>query len=347
MKKIIYLSIVALALVGFFIWFFSDKPETAPDNTQVLGDNSVQTFQNLTGEMLERDQAQKRPLAIVIENYPDARPQSGLNQADIVYETLAEGGITRFLAIYQSKTSEKLGPVRSARPYFAEIAQEYKAIFAHVGGSDEVLADIKNNKYPNILDANEYYLEKYFNRISSRAAPHNVYTSTQKLYEYLSRSETPILSDIPVWKYGELNTSQASSTPVDYINADFSLPEYKVRFDYDSATDSYLRSLAGKPHKDAESKQQLSSKNVIVMMAPIADIPNDPKLRVTINLNGNGKAYIFRNHSMIEGTWQKNNGRTNFYGPSGEEVTLAQGNTWVMIMDSDQPERLTTGTNPN
>src|SRR5581483_1401572 len=121
----------------------------------------------------------KRPFAVVVENHPDARPQSGLSQADVVYEALAEGGITRFLAIFQSQDVKSIGPVRSARTYFNDWAQEWGAVYAHVGGNSDALALIKAG-IPGVSDADQFFNDPYFTRISSRRPPHNTYTSINK-----------------------------------------------------------------------------------------------------------------------------------------------------------------------
>jgi hypothetical protein len=135
--------------------------------------------------MIGAEVAEKRPLGVIIENHGDARPQSGLNNADLIYETVAEGGITRFLAIFHSTPASEIGPVRSARDYFAELANEWGVLFAHVGGSDEVLAQLAQKQYKNIDSLNEFFFGKYFRRVKTRAAPHNTYTSHSELNQFL------------------------------------------------------------------------------------------------------------------------------------------------------------------
>ncbi|WP_278320958.1 DUF3048 domain-containing protein [Clostridium tetanomorphum] len=131
---------------------------------------------------MSKDIYEKIPFMVIVENSKDARPQSGLVDADIVYETMAEGGIPRFIALYHKKDSDKIGPVRSARPYFLDIAKENNLPFAHCGYSEEAKDIISKENLPSL---NEFDYEKAYWRDKNRKYEHSLYTSSSKLRELL------------------------------------------------------------------------------------------------------------------------------------------------------------------
>lgn len=333
LKSKLFLLIVLLTIgsIAYSIILFTHaKKQTQADtnnSAEIPKPQPPKLFTSLNGKQLPEAEATKRPVSVVIENHPDARPQAGLPKADIVYETLAEGGITRFLAIFQTADAKNIGPIRSARPYFARIANEYNSLFAHVGGSDEVLEDINNGVYGRIVDANEYFLEKYFGRVKNKVAPHNVYSSLQKLSSILEDKNKPKVAEIEPWKFGTPDSTKTAST----IQANFGLPDFSAKFTYDATSNTYKRTLAGKLHKD-ESGEQIAPATVIGMLTEIADIPNDPKLRITIETETSGKTYVFQNGKMAEGTWKKEKNRTRFYNQANQEIPLAPGQIWIMIL---------------
>lgn len=289
---------------------------------------------SINGTLVQNAVVSRRPLAIVIENHPDSRPQSGLQDADVVYETLAEGGITRFLALFQTPESVIMGPVRSARPYFAELASEYGAVFAHVGGSDEVLAKLAAKKYAGVDDANEYFNGSYFSRSKNRAAPHNVYTTIEKLRYLMTDKKWKQDAVVPAWQFSD-NPQNGTEVASD-VSMQFSTSSYAARFVYDPATARYKRLLAGVAHIDAETKQQITAKTVIAQVVSVTDIPNDPKLRVDIDLDSGGHAYIFHDGTVVHAQWKKSGNRTKYYGIDGQEIVFPRGDIWVGLVPQQQ-----------
>jgi len=195
-----------------------------------------------------------RPISIMIENSEGARPQTGLDKANIVYEVLAEGGITRFLAIYYDQDSEIVGPVRSARPYFVSKSLEHQAIYVHVGGSEEAYSFIKEER---IDDINEFIDFQPFWRSTDRSPPHNLYTSTTKL-----RNEANKLGYIEMIKKQEyqfetdrnevLNGRRTNTINIPYNNI------YLVTYTYEIESMKYLRFMNDVPHIDAENQKDKS-----------------------------------------------------------------------------------------
>jgi hypothetical protein len=289
------------------------------------------TVPAINGVLVDKAVAEYRPISLVIENYPDSRPQSGLADADIVYEILAEGGVTRFLAIYQTKKPEDAGPVRSARDYLGELANEIGAVFGHVGGSPEALSNLARGTYPNVHDLNEYSNGDYFYRKPGRSAPHNVYTTAKKLDAFISAKQVNKTTTYVPWQFSTTSPT-AGGIPATTINVDFSTPEYAVRYTYDSASQTYKRELAGKAHVDANAQTQLAPATVVIQYVNVSDVPKDPKLRVNIDLASGGKAAIFSQGRVIEGTWKKENNHTQFMDAQGNDIAFMPGQIWFELV---------------
>lgn len=330
-KKLI-LPIAILAVIGglsLFIYSKANKGDTTDENSS----DQPKLAEALNGTLVDSEVAQRRPKAIIIENHPDSRPQSGLSQADIVYETLAEGGITRYVALYQTQQAENIGPVRSMRIYFGDIADEWRSILVHVGGNSEALARLQRGEYKNVSDADQYFNGDFFRRVSSRPAPHNVYTSIKEL-DLLAASKSDSKYTAPAsylpWKFKD--DAPAATPSAEVITVPFSTPQFTASYQYNKEGNNYLRYLAKQADRDAENKQQIAPKNVIIQFADAEELPTDAVGTLTFDLKSGGKALIFQDGGLITGTWRRENGRTHFYDASGNEVTLNRGQTWIEIV---------------
>jgi hypothetical protein len=343
MIKRIFIAAAILLLAILGIIFFRKKTAVplnsganSIENTEKTDPRSqIQNFSlAINGEKVEQSVAAKRPIAVMVENHPDARPQSGLLGADLVYETLAEGGITRFLAVYQTQAAVSIGPIRSARTYFAEIADELGAIYAHVGGNSDALANIKQNLYRHLSDADQFFDDgTYFHRISSRVAPHNVYSSVSKLEGLAAAKKFNNAGNFQLWQFKDNTALYASSAPATDIIIDFSLPQFLVNYKYDSSHNQYLRFMAGKSHTDFDTGKQIAAKDVVVQFVDIFPVKSDTPLSIGMTLTGGGKAYVFEDGNVITGTWQKAaGGRTRYYDSTGKEIEFNPGNIWVEIV---------------
>jgi len=294
----------------------------------------------LDGVQVVPDQANFWPYAVMIENLLSVRPQSGLSQAAVVYETLAEGGSTRFMAVYDpSEKIPELMPVRSARPYYLEWLSEYGALYAHAGGSPKALTVIRENPDINNLDALSSN-GKYFWRDTTKYAPHNLVTSSDKMNfalrdlgladkaadfrSWLFKDEAPLADRGEDGKSVEFNFSYGTT--------------YLVRYRYDQATNDYKRFNANVPHEDKNTGDQIAVKNVVVQLVQEPGYDPSGKGRLDIYVGGTGKAWIFRDGLIIEGIWQKNSrtDRTIFYDANGTEAEFNRGNTWVHVVPEDQ-----------
>lgn len=167
-----------------------DAPEEALEYTNKETDvDETSSISPYTGKVLTDEQLNQDTFMCIIENSRQARPQSGLSQADFVYETMAEGGISRFLTIFNSNYVNKIGPIRSARYYFLDLIEEFDLPFAHCGGAWDALDRISMDS--SLLSINEINNGKFFVRDNTRVAPNNLYTSTEKLSEAINEKGFP------------------------------------------------------------------------------------------------------------------------------------------------------------
>lgn len=286
----------------------------------------------LTGLPLEGEDVYDVPLAVVIENHRAARPQYGLSDACLVYEFLAEGGITRFLAIYTHGDVEEIGPVRSARPYLIETAREHGAVLVHCGGSPEAYAMLASD--PAHID--ELRNSSAFWRMKTRSAPHNLLTSTDRLLaRAASLGERPEKEGLQLRYPGWLFTHRPTASPEsDGKRAVISYwGGYKTEYIYHVETNRYTRYMAGRPHVDGLSGKPIEVSSFIVQYVETEVV--DDKGRLRMDLSGTGKAEVFTGGRRIEGSWWKiGDGRTIFVDDKGQLVRLNPGKVWVQVVPS-------------
>lgn len=344
MKKFLYIfgGIVLFVAAAWLSYRqIAGLPHSSGD-TQAVTEPAKPKGVSINGVLVAEAVSSRRPLGVVVENHPDARPQSGLASADVVYEAVAEGGITRYLALFQTKDAAAIGPVRSAREYYAEIANDWGSLFAHVGGSPKVLANLDQGVYRNLIDINEYFNAPYFERIKSRTAPHNAYTATKKLSEFLGQKATWDFTTRSLFTFKEdspvaPNLASATTIPAASIAVPFSVPSFAVRYEYDYAANSYARFVANKKDIDNAAGVQISPKTVIVQVVNVTPVPNDPALRVDIDLTGKGRAIVFMDGQVTEGAWEKTgNGPTVFKDSAGSAIAINRGQVWVELVPHDQ-----------
>ena len=262
--------------------------------------------------------------AVMIENSLDARPQSGLSQAGVVFEAIAEGGITRFLTLFQDTAPEDIGPIRSARPYYIEWAMGFDAGYAHVGGSPEALADIKAW---GVKDLDQFANGGSYHRISARAAPHNVYTGIGTLQQLeTAKGYTTSTYTGFARKAKEAPSKKPTAKGIDIP---ISGPAYNVHYDYNPVTNSYNRSEGGAAHVDANGAVQISPKVVIALVMSYGLEADDHHSQY--GTLGSGQAYIFQDGIVTIGQWTKATDKDQFVftDASGKPVPLNPGQTWL------------------
>ncbi|MFA5134016.1 MAG: DUF3048 domain-containing protein [Patescibacteria group bacterium] len=299
----------------------------------------------LDGVYMQEGEAEKYPAAIMIDNMFEARPQSGITKAGLVFEAPVEGGITRFMAVFSSaEIIEKIGPVRSARPYFIDWAMGFPALYGHFGGSPEALGIIAGDQ--NIWKLNMDSSAEYFWRAKDRFAPHNAYTSSTLLDKAREKKLTDQTLDFSPWKFkdeaGEKERGNQKSVAVD-----FSISKtYNVIWAYNKAENNYIRHYAANPtsaDRDLEGNI-ITAKNLAVMVTDITVI--DEKSRRHIDTIGTGEALIFQDGKRMEATWEQKDrwSRLKFYDKNGKEIEFNRGVTWVQVVTGIEKITVTENT---
>lgn len=275
----------------------------------------------------------KRPLAVVVENHADSRPQSGLSSADAVYEAIAEGGITRFLALYLTNSVPvSLGPVRSMRIYFLDWLEEYDAVASHVGGNVVAISRIGPEK---VKDLDQFYNASTYDRTKDRLAPHNVYTTTERLWTTAEAKGFGGLPSFRIWKFKD--EAQGTERPTSQIlRLGFGGKDsYKVTWTYSQEKNSYLRSVAGAPQIDRNNNLQIEAKTVVVAVMTYQtglSFLGDPAAR--IGTIGSAVAHVFTDGVVTTGTWSKasRTDRTIITSANGQEIPFNRGPIWIEVV---------------
>ncbi len=378
-KKLAYVICFVVFIVSIFLSFTIvsggqigpklktayKAPSTNTANSDYI-DPSEPTTETcpLNGQKYPKSQKTKwekrRPLIIMVENHPEARPQSGLSSADNVYEIVAEGGITRFMSVFYCRDAQYVGPVRSARIYFIKLAQGYgdHPLYAHVGGANtdgpaNALGELSDLGWANYNDMNEFSVPfpNFYrdpDRLPNRATEHTMYTSTTKLWTYAAnnRKLTNIDTDgvswdkeFSGWKFKD-DAKQSERGTTSKINFGFwstaDSSNFQVAWNYDPQSNSYVRSNGGQPHLDKNTGKPLTSKNVIVAFAketPVNDGYENGQ-HLLYGIIGSGDALVFQDGNVIKGTWKKIDETTmiRFYDQSGKEVSLVRGQDFVEVL---------------
>ena len=328
-------SIVGLVLVSAF-----GKPtiisSVPPDTKEVVVPDEPRDISNpLNGVLYKQSEAKlwqnRLPLAVMVENLVDIRPQSGLSRADIVYEALVEGGITRFMAVYLAEDINEIGPIRSSRPYYIDWAEELGALYAHIGGSPAALDKLVDDNVKTLPEEWPYYKRKN----STLSSEHTAFSSTGSLWDMAQSKGYTGKTSIKSWRFKEDASSSARPASAQ-IKLDFSgQKDYKVQWEYEAENNVYRRS-AGSPareHTDLVNNEQLNAKNVIVQFAKLSTL-NDEKGRVEIQTTDAGVARIFTDGKETDATWKKSSStsRTTFYDTTGREIEFNRGKIWVEVV---------------
>ncbi len=299
---------------------------------------------------------QRRPLATMIENHVEARPQSGLSSADIIYEAVAEGGITRFMAIYLCNLADvQVGPVRSARTYYLDWLSEYDGLYAHVGGANTPgLADALGQiiKY-DIKDLNQFsigfpvFWRDYQRLDHPVATEHTMYSTTQKLWGvgakrgFLATDSAGIRWDenFTPWKFNDSNgPPQDDGKQAIQITVNFweNQSNYQVEWNYEATCSCYKRKHGSETHLDLNNKKQLEAKNIVVQFQRESNA-NDGypgNVHLLYGTVGSGRALIFQNGNVLEGKWvkQSRTSRSKFVDKNGKEVEFIRGQIWIQTV---------------
>lgn len=379
-KKAVYFIALILFLVSLFgsysyfansgTGFFKSSPPSYQDPLSAGEEGSEQASNEprteecpLNGEMFSKSQKEqwedRRPLGIMVENSTDARPQSGLSSADIIYEAVAEGGITRFLGIFYCQDAKFIGPVRSARIYFLNLLQEYgdSPLYAHVGGANadgpaDALGEIDELGWAQYNDLNQFSVPfpnfwRDYDRLPNRATEHTVYTSSIKLWDFAKAKRN--LSNVDKkgksWDAGFTNwkfkdDAKADKRGINGGKISFGFwtsfaKDYAVTWTYDQKANNYKRVNGGVPHVDKNTNKPMDAKNIVIVFSDESEA-NDgyPGGHLLYDLTGKGEAIVFQNGEAIEATWNKKNATTrmSFTDSDGESIAFVRGPIFIEIL---------------
>ena len=282
-----------------------------------------------------------RPYAVMINNNHAAWPQCGLEDAYLVYEIVAEGGITRMMALYKDKLPEKIGSVRSARHYFIDYAEENDAIYIHWGGSPQAYSRINTgiNDLDGIaLEGTIFFRDKSLDR----AYEHTGFVDLAKAKEYADdKGYTRDTDKDLLLNYSAIEVDFNSVTGVesaDEITLKYS-DYHTTSYEYDEESKVYKRSMSGKANVDLKTGKQYTAKNIIVYKVNNYTLGGENKGRQELENIGSGSGYYISNGYAVPITWEKtsHSGQTVYKYENGEEITVNDGNTFIQIMP-------TTGT---
>ena len=309
----------------------------------------------------------RRPLAVMIENHPEARPQSGLSDADVVFEAIAEGGVTRFMGIFYCEAQRyevALAPVRSARSYFIDWASGFNfPLYAHVGGANipgpaDALGQISDYGWGQENDLNQFSIGyPTFFRNSNRlgkdvATEHTMESSTEELWTYaaeernwtnsaparrigrISYEESDWKDGFTPWTFQKEAPADGDVTAISYEFWD-GFAQYGVAWKYNPEMKMYQRTMAGEPHVDFNTDKQIQAANVIVLFTTEKG-PIDELKHMLYTTTGTGKAMIFKNGEAISGRWSKKTRQDEltFTDNKGADLELARGLTWISVVDT-------------
>ena len=392
MKKKAVLAIVILYFLSSLVSFGAFALFAHPQTASLLGTNQptevTEEEETALGALLEIDPSepkdqvcplngkyytmterkaweQDRPLAIMIENHPDARPQSGLSYADVVFEAVAEGGVTRFMALYYcgaQRFDVAVAPVRSARSYFIDWASGFNfPLYVHVGGANlpgpaDALGQINDYGWGQENDLNQFSIGyPTFFRNTNRlgrdvATEHTMESSTEMLWEYAAEErgwtnmaparrvgrttykEEDWKDGFTPWSFQDEVPADGSVTTLSYEFWD-GFAQWGVSWDYNKETDMYMRSMAGEPHIDLNNDKQIAAANVVVLFTTEKG-PIDELKHMLYTTTGTGKALIFKNGEEISGRWSKKTREDElvFTDNKGADLELARGLTWISVV---------------
>ncbi len=295
----------------------------------------------LDGVLVSPGLANQWPIAVMIDNHSAARPPAGLQKASVVYEALAEGGIPRFMAVFAQPNVGLIGPVRSARPYFVRYAAEYRAAFAHAGGSPDAINLLRSLRMPNI-EGVKGKTAQYFYRYGGNGV-HNLFTNSRLMARALKAAKyNRYRPTYRAWKFRSDPPLAERRKGKHGVTIDLGAgAPYRVRYDYDRLRNIYWRSTGGRPHIDRVTRKQLYAKNVVLLLVPKERVL-DRKGRIELKTIGKGKAVLLQNGYAATIRWRKSStyGRTIFTTLSGKEIEFTRGPVWITVVPAGHGYRV-------
>lgn len=311
----------------------AESETEAETEAEVLSEGQMFSF--LTGEIIDSTVGMQRPVAVMINNIEAAIPQQcGTSQADIIYEAVVEGGITRLMAIFQDTSEiEKVGSVRSARHNYIDFANNFDAIYCHYGQSIYATDRIEQD---GIQTVSEYVSSAYF-QDNNYSAPHHIFASGETLEAGIA--QIGVERNLPD-DYESCFVFNTEDTELDYgtIANTVAIPftYSQPTFEYDSTTGLYNKTQYGAPHTDANNGEQLTFKNILIQFAQYESIVGGSGCQ-DITLDGEGDAIYITNGKAINVTWERadKNDQTRYYTEDGQQLSMNPGKTYIAVVPLD------------
>lgn len=325
-KVLILTGATALLFVlAFFVWW--NKEITITGLNPLKNEPGIRS--SISGQ--ECVNAERRPLAVMLAGDPETRPLAGIGQADIVFEMpVTSNGITRFMAVYQCEDPKEIGSIRSAREDFIPLAASLGAVYAHWGGEKGALEKLDSGIISNI-DAMKYE-GTIFYRKNSVPRPHNGFTNIELLWGKAGSLGYGSEDDFQGYSHGTGELKRNLSNLVSSVDIDYP-GQYKVRWQYDEPTNSYLRFRGGSREMDSNSGEQVKANSVIVMRTTSKALNQD---YIRVDVVGQGEISVYQNGSITTGTWNKDpanlSSKLYFYDSQGKEIEFVPGKIWVQIV---------------
>lgn len=292
----------------------------------------------LTGEWIDESLENQRPVCIMINNIIDAMPQSGISQADITYEMLVEGGITRYLCVFKDYSGiEKLGPVRSARHYYAQMADMYNGIYAHVGWSveaEQYIAASGTNNLNGLYDSTTFY------RDNDRVAPHNCYTNSESLKKGIEEAgySTEYTKDMDrMFAFNYEDTPLENGMTANKVTTAYGSGSTRW-YEYNEDEKLYYRFQYGEEQIDDQTQKQLAYKNLIIMFVQYSDIGGGLQ---SIDWNKGGAGFYVTDGEYTPIKWKNSNGVVKYYSEDGSQLKMNPGKTFITVFPENQTKDIT------
>lgn len=320
----------------------SPSPTVKPTPTPEIESYEGKMRSYLTGQWVDEEIGQKRPYAVQFSNFKTVANQWGIGQADIVYEALVEGGITRLLAIGENFTGDRIGSIRSSRHYFASLAEEYNAIYIHFGKTKYAVSKLKELKSEN-LDGETGIGTTVFYRDKSMNAPHNAFASLEGIHKGIEKKayDTEYSEDFePHFQFHEKEKDLPGDQLANKVTVGYSYYTSPC-FEYNEEDKLYYRYQFGGPHKDSNTDQQLTFKNLIIQFVKQRAIDRNDYQTIDFE-DASGLGIYITNGKRIPITWKKNE-KTSFmryYTEDGQELIMNPGKTFITLFPDRKADEL-------
>ncbi|MFH0779925.1 MAG: DUF3048 domain-containing protein [Parcubacteria group bacterium] len=319
---------------GFYYWRLNHESSSVADAiVGKINEQNCESRRKIDGACID-GKTESFVYAAMIDNMNVARPAYGLSRASLVYEAIAEAPITRFIAFFSGDEKiDRIGPVRSTRPYYVDWVKEINGVYSHVGGSPDALMTLLNYDF----DLNEFTSNEYFWRSDNHLAPHNVFTSSDLVLKAIEEKNWQLPADFGSWIF-KPDAAMADRPEAQTVSVDFANPVYNVKWEYGKETNDYLRSEGGVAQKDADNGAEIRAKNVAVMYVSSRVI--DAVGRRSTKTIGGGEAVVFQDGKATTGTWKRDglNSRTRFFDDAGKEISFNAGTTWIEAVPGHFPK---------